>query len=172
MDATELAATIHGANVVHYAQPAAVSITQACENRTLYALGEFSAISETARAHGLNVHMDGARFANALVALGASPAEMTWRSGVEVLSFGGTKNGCLAAEAVIFFKPEMAPTFPYLQKRSGQLLPNKGPCGFPGHNFCVGRCTNSVAASGARLVADPGRGYAQFGTGGKNAQRR
>jgi len=66
--------------------------------------------------------MDGARFANALVSLDASPAEMTWKSGVDVLTLGGTKNGCLAAEAIIFFKPEMVGSFPFLHKRSGQLL--------------------------------------------------
>jgi threonine aldolase len=66
--------------------------------------------------------MDGARFANGLVSLGVSPAEMTWKSGVDVLTLGGTKNGCLAAEAIIFFKPEMVGNFPFLHKRSGQLL--------------------------------------------------
>jgi threonine aldolase len=66
--------------------------------------------------------MDGARFANALVSLDVSPAEMTWKSGVDVLTLGGTKNGCLAAEAVVFFKPEMVGNFPFLHKRSGQLL--------------------------------------------------
>ena len=66
--------------------------------------------------------MDGARFANALVSLNISPAEMTWKSGVDVLTLGGTKNGCLAAEAIIFFKPEMVGNFPFLHKRSGQLL--------------------------------------------------
>ena len=88
----------------------------------VYQLNEISAISEAAHGHGLNVHMDGARFANAIVTLDVSPAEMTWKSGVDVLSFGGTKNGCLAAEAVIFFNPDLAKSFPYLHKRSGQLL--------------------------------------------------
>ena len=70
----------------------------------------------------MSVHMDGARFANALVSLNVSPAEMTWKTGVDVLTLGGTKNGCLAAEAIIFFKPEMVGDFPFLHKRSGQLL--------------------------------------------------
>ena len=70
----------------------------------------------------MSVHMDGARFANALAFLDVSPAEMTWKSGVDVLTLGGTKNGCLAAEAIVFFKPEMVGNFPYLHKRSGQLL--------------------------------------------------
>ena len=104
------------------AQPAAVSITQACETGTIYQLEEIKSIAETAHEHGLKVHMDGARFANAIVSLDVSPAEMTWKSGIDVLSFGGTKNGCLTAEAVVFFKPELVGNFPYLHKRSGQLL--------------------------------------------------
>ena len=113
---------IRGVGNVHSAQPATVSITQSCEVGGLYQLDEISTISKTAHQHGLNVHMDGARFANAIVSLGVTPAEMTWKSGVDVLSFGGTKNGCLAAEAVIFFKPELVKSFPFLHKRAGQLL--------------------------------------------------
>ena len=113
---------IRGVGNVHSAQPATVSITQSCEVGALYQLDEISAIAKTAHEHGLNLHMDGARFANGLVSLGVSPAEMTWKSGVDVLSFGGTKNGCLAAEAVVFFKPELVQSFPFLHKRAGQLL--------------------------------------------------
>lgn len=113
---------IRGTGNVHSAQPTTVSITQSCELGTVYTLGEVAAIGETAHRHGLNVHMDGARFANALVTLNTSPAEMTWKAGVDVLSFGGTKNGCLVAEAVIFFKPALIQSFPFLHKRSGQLI--------------------------------------------------
>ena len=122
IDAEVLASAIQGRGNVHHAQPSTVSITQASEGGTVYAIEETSAIAEVGRAHGLKVHMDGARFANALVMLGASPAEMTWKSGVDVLSFGGTKNGCLAAEAIVFFDPAAAEIFPYLRKRAGQLL--------------------------------------------------
>jgi len=117
-----LTAAIRGKGNVHAAQPAALSITQSCEVGTVYQLDEIAAVAKTAHEHGLNVHMDGARFANALVALNTSPAEMTWKSGIDVLSLGGTKNGCLAAEAVVFFKPELVQAFPYLHKRAGQLL--------------------------------------------------
>ena len=117
-----LTSMIRGKGNVHSAQPATLSITQSCEVGTVYQLDEISAVSETAREHGLSVHMDGARFANALVALDASPAQMTWKSGIDVLTLGGTKNGCLAAEAVVFFKPDLVKSFPYLHKRSGQLL--------------------------------------------------
>ena len=107
---------------MHVPQPAAVSITQSCETGTIYQIDEIMAISKTAHNHGMSVHMDGARFANALVSLDVSPAEMTWKSGVDVLTLGGTKNGCLAAEVVVFFKPELVGDFPFLHKRSGQLL--------------------------------------------------
>ncbi len=117
-----LEAAIFGAGVVHHPQPAAVSHSQATEGGTLYSLQELAALSAVARRHGLKVHMDGARFANALVALGCSPAEMTWKAGVDVLSFGATKNGCLAAEAMLFLKPELAADAHFRRKRAGQLL--------------------------------------------------
>jgi len=120
--AQALEETIYGVGNVHHAQPSTVSITQACESGTVYSLEEIEAIATVAHAHGLNMHMDGARFANALVTLEVSPAQMTWQAGIDVLSFGGTKNGCLAAEAVVFFKPELVGDFPFLQKRAGQLL--------------------------------------------------
>ena len=122
LSAAQLAAAIYGRGNVHHAQPAAVSIAQACETGTVYGVDEIAGIAEAAHAQGLKVHMDGARFANALVTLDVSPAEMTWKAGIDVLSFGGTKNGCLAAEAVVFFKPELAENFDYFHKRSGQLL--------------------------------------------------
>ena len=122
INANELSETIRGAGNVHVAQPSVVSITQSCETGTVYQLDEIQAISKIARAHKMSIHMDGARFANALAFLGISPAEMTWKSGVDVLTLGGTKNGCVAAEAIVFFKPEMVGNFPYLHKRSGQLL--------------------------------------------------
>jgi threonine aldolase len=106
---------------VHFGQPGAISITQATEAGTIYSLGEIDAISAIAREERLPLHMDGARFANALVSLGCSPAEMTWKRGVDMLSFGGTKNGCWCAEAVVFFDPEKARDFPFFRMRAGQL---------------------------------------------------
>ena len=122
ISADTLEQAIYGRGNVHHAQPSAVSITQACESGTVYPLDEIRAITSVARAHQLPVHMDGARFANALVTLGITPAQMTWQAGIDVLSFGGTKNGCLVAEVVIFFKPGLVGDFPFLQKRAGQLL--------------------------------------------------
>lgn len=106
----------------HAGQPVSVSITQATEIGTIYSLDQIEAITTVAHAHDLPVHMDGARFANALVTLGATPAEMTWKRGIDVVSFGGTKNGCWCAEAVVFMKPEQVRDFPYLRKRAGQLF--------------------------------------------------
>ncbi|SDR46936.1 L-threonine aldolase [Rhizobiales bacterium GAS113] len=104
------------------AQPAALSLTQATEAGTVYSLAEIAALTEVARSRRLGVHMDGARFANALVTLGCTPAEMTWKAGIDVLSFGATKNGCLAAEAVIFFDKEKAGEMIFRRKRSGHTL--------------------------------------------------
>ena len=117
-----LEAAIVGAGVVHHPQPAAVSLSQGTEGGTLYSLEEIAALSAVAKRHGLKVHMDGARFANALVALGCAPSEMTWQAGVDVLSFGATKNGCLAAEALIFFDKTLAADAHFRRKRAGQLL--------------------------------------------------
>ncbi|HEX9790921.1 MAG TPA: low specificity L-threonine aldolase [Kiloniellales bacterium] len=121
-DAQTLSAAIEGAGNVHAVQPAAVSITQASEAGTIYSPAEIAALSEVARANGLGLHMDGARFANALVAGNHSPAELTWKSGVDALSFGATKNGALGAEAVVLFKPALADTFAYRRKRGGHLF--------------------------------------------------
>ena len=106
---------------VHHVLPEAVSITQATEWGTVYEPGQVGAIGEACRRRGLHLHMDGARFANALVHEGCAPAELSWKAGVDVLSFGATKNGALAAEAVIFFNPALAAGFERRRKRAGQL---------------------------------------------------
>ncbi len=113
---------ITGAGVQHHPQPAAISLTQATEAGTIYTSSEVAAVAELARRHGLGLHMDGARFANALATLGCSPAEATWKAGVDVLALGATKNGALAAEAVVFFKPDLARDFLYRRKRGGHLF--------------------------------------------------
>ncbi len=107
---------------VHHAQPMAVSLTQSTELGTVYAPAEIAEIAALAHSRGLKLHIDGARFANALAGLGCTPAELTWKAGVDVLSFGATKNGALAAEAVIFFDPKDARDFEYRRKKSGHLL--------------------------------------------------
>jgi threonine aldolase len=112
----------YGGHSPHQMIPAALSITQACEAGTIYRTDEIATLCDIAHARSLAVHMDGARFANALVRLNASPAQMTWRSGVDVLSFGATKGGALAAEAVVFFDPDRAAFFGERRKRTGNLM--------------------------------------------------
>lgn len=103
-------------------QPFALNLTQPTDFGTLYSLAELRDLSEVAHRHGLLVHLDGARFANAIAALGCSPAEMTWRAGVDVVSFGATKNGAMNAEAVLVFESEVAARVPFLMKRGGQVV--------------------------------------------------
>jgi len=123
ISATQLAALLPGsAGVVHQAQPAAVSLSQATEAGTSYRPAEIAAIAAVAHRHGLRVHMDGARFANALVFQDCTAAELTWRAGVDVLSLGASKNGALAAEAVIVFDRALAADLGFRHKRGGHLL--------------------------------------------------
>jgi threonine aldolase len=107
---------------IHTVQTSAVSLAQATEAGTVYRPGEIAALAELAHSHGLKVHVDGARLANALVFLGCEPADISWRAGVDVLTFGATKNGALAAEAVIFFDAALARDFELRRKRAGHLL--------------------------------------------------
>ena len=106
---------------IHYPKPRAVSITQSTELGTVYSVEEIGAIARTARRCGLHVHMDGARFANAIESLGCAPADLSWRRGIDVLCLGGTKNGMSGTEAVVFFRPELAEEFDYRCKQAGQL---------------------------------------------------
>ena len=112
----------HSGHRPHFAQPAALSLSQVSEAGTIYSLAEIKALAEVAHAAGLAVHMDGARFVNALVRLGASPAAMSWQAGVDVLSFGATKGGALAAEAVVIFDRATAEAMHERRKRGGHLV--------------------------------------------------
>ncbi len=107
---------------VHGPQRGPLSITQVTEKGTLYSLDEIAALTGVARVYGLKTHLDGARFANALTALDCSPAEMTWKAGIDTVSFGGTKNGALGVEACVIFDPDMAWEFELRRKRGGHLL--------------------------------------------------
>ncbi|MBS0664029.1 MAG: threonine aldolase [Verrucomicrobia bacterium] len=124
LDPAAVAGAMHRGHGVHYPAPGALSLTQATELGTVYSPDEIRALAEVAHAHGLAVHVDGARFANAAAALaprGVTPADLTWRAGVDVLSFGGTKNGMLTTEAVVFFNRDLARAFDYRVKQGGQL---------------------------------------------------
>lgn len=107
---------------VHGPKRGPVSITNVTERGTVYSVAEITALAKVAKDYGLAVHLDGARFSNALVTTNASPAEMTWKAGIDVLSFGGTKNGLMGVEAVVFFRPELAEGFAYRRKRGAHLF--------------------------------------------------
>lgn len=111
-----------GTGGVHGVQRGMVTITNVTEAGTVHSAAEVAALAAVARDHGLPVHLDGARFANALAATGATPAGMTWKAGVDILSFGGTKNGCLGVEAVVIFDPAKAWEFELRRKRGGHLF--------------------------------------------------
>jgi threonine aldolase len=121
-DAFRKTLTDFPSGIVRQVQPGALSLSQATECGTIYTCDEIATLSEIAHAAGIGVHMDGARFANALVALGCTPAEMSWKAGIDVLSFGATKNGTFACEAIIFFDFEKAKNFAYQCKRGGHTL--------------------------------------------------
>lgn len=106
---------------IHYPKPKVISLTQATELGTLYSLDELAAIRDVADRYNLKIHMDGARFANAIAALQVAPAELTWKAGVDVLCFCGTKNGMAVGEAILFFNRDLAEDFAYRCKQAGQL---------------------------------------------------
>lgn len=107
---------------VHVGQKVALTLSQATEAGTIYTLDEIKTLSAVAKSSGMKVHMDGARFSNAVAALGCTPAEMTWKSGIDILSLGGTKNGCWCAEAIVCFNREDAAAIPHLRKRGANLF--------------------------------------------------
>lgn len=121
VDLGEVEHTVQRRTDIHYPKPRALSITQATELGTVYTVDEMQAIGELAGRLSLRVHMDGARFANAVASLNVAPKEITWKAGVDVLCFGGTKNGFAVGEAVIFFNRELAFEFDYRCKQAGQL---------------------------------------------------
>ncbi len=118
-DAIRAVAAAHHDN--HYPKPRVATMTQSTETGRVYTAGEIAAVSKTCRDLGLHLHMDGARFANACVSLDASPADLSWRVGVDVLCFGGTKNGMGFGEAIVFFNKALAEDFGYRRKQAGQL---------------------------------------------------
>jgi threonine aldolase len=121
IDPAEIASAVNKRTDIHYPKPRALSVTQATETGTVYSPGEIQTLAETARKFGLRLQMDGARFANAVASLGVAPADITWRAGVDVLCFGGSKNGIALGEAVLFFDRELARDFDYRCKQGGQL---------------------------------------------------
>lgn len=152
------------ANAVHQVQPQMLSITQATECGLVYRAEEIAALKQAIAPRGVKLHMDGARFANAVAALGCSPAEVTWKAGVDVLSFGGTKNGAFAAEAVIVFDPADAGEMPWRRKRAGHTLSKGRLIGAQfeglladGHWLDLARHANAMARRLADAVASAGK---------------
>jgi threonine aldolase len=120
--ALEQALSAFPQDAVHHGRAAAITVIQGTELGTVYELDDIDRIAAIGRHHGIPLHMDGARFANALVALDTTPAEMTWRRGVDILSFGATKNGCWCAEAIVFFDTAKAKDMHFIRKRAAQLF--------------------------------------------------
>ncbi len=160
---TDQLARMH-AGAVHQVQPQMLSITQATECGLVYRAEEIAALKQAIAPRGLKLHMDGARFANAVAALGCAPAEITWKAGVDVLSFGGTKNGAFAAEAVIVFDPADAGEMPWRRKRAGHTLSKGRLIGAQfegllagGHWLDLARHANAMARRLADAVAAAGK---------------
>lgn len=103
-------------------RPTVLSLTEATEGGTLYSIAEVTELAAIAKQSGLHVHMDGARFANAAASLGVTPAELTWKAGIDLMSFGGTKNGCWAADAIVVFTPGKFPDLPVIKSRAGHTF--------------------------------------------------
>jgi len=121
IDPQEIEHAVKKRTDIHYPKPRVLSLTQPTEVGTVYSLRELRTLTDTAREFGLRIHMDGARFANAVVSLGAKPKDLTWKLGVDVLSLGGTKNGLAVGESVVFFNRGLAHDFDYRCKQGGQL---------------------------------------------------
>ena len=121
LDLDAIDATLRKQRDLHSPKPRAISVAQSTELGTVYSVDELAAIAEFARARSLYLHMDGARFANAVASLGCTPKEITWQLGFDAMSFGGTKNGTGGGELVVFFKKELAEEFDYRAKQAGQL---------------------------------------------------
>jgi len=121
IDPAEIERAVKKRTDIHYPKPRVLSVTQATETGTVYSVAELQTLAEAARKFGLRVQMDGARFANTVASLGVAPADITWRAGVDVLCFGGSKNGIALGEAVVFFDREFARDFDYRCKQGGQL---------------------------------------------------
>jgi threonine aldolase len=153
LDLAEVEATILRQRGVHSPKPNVISLTQATEMGTVYRRDEIERIAEFARERSLFLHMDGARFANAVAALGCAPKAITWEAGVDVLCFGGTKNGTPAGELVVFFKKELAREFDYRAKQAGQLASKMRFLAAP----WAGLLSNSVWLDNARRANERAR---------------
>jgi threonine aldolase len=177
VDLNQVEHTVKRRSDIHYPKPHVLSITQSTELGTLYSADELLAIHGLTRRLGLRLHMDGARFANAVAALDLSPAELSWRAGVDVLTFGGTKSGMPIGEAVVFFDKQLAREFDYRCKQAGQLaskmrflaapwlglLQNDAILNHAAHaNRCAARLAAGLAAIAGVELVHPSQANAVF----------
>ena len=162
-DAVAAAIEKYSGHRPHQVNAGALSLTQATEAGTVYRVEEIAALAEIAHTRGLKVHMDGSRFANALVGLNATPAQATWQAGIDVLSFGATKGGALAAEAVVFFDPGIADTMHERRKRGGHLLSKHRFLAAQFDAFLADDCWLRLARHANRLAWKLGEGLAAAG---------
>lgn len=160
-EALDAAQMVFGRDNVHAGRNAMLSLTNATEQGTVYAPDAVAALAERAHAGGLKVHMDGARFANAVARLGCSPAELTWRAGVDIMSFGGTKGGCMAVEAVIMFDPDRIEALGFRRMRAGHLWSKHRFLSAQMLAWLEGGLWLELAGHANRMAADLGRGLAQ-----------
>jgi threonine aldolase len=149
-----------GGHGVHTSDPSALTLTQATELGTVYTPDEVAARAAIAHEHGLGVHMDGARFANAVASLGCTPADLTWRSGVDLLSFGATKNGAMGAEAVVVFDLDRVGDLERNRKRAGHLLSKMRYASAQLHAYIADGLWLQLAAHANGLAADLSSGLA------------
>jgi len=161
--ALEYALGVAGRGHTSRVQPAALSLTEATERGTLYGLDDLRALIGIAKEHGLKVHLDGARFANAVAALGCRPAEVTWRAGVDVLSFGATKNGAMAAEAVVLFDPALTEPLRYRARRAGQVFSKMRFVSAQLERYATGGLWLRLAANANAMAARLAAGLAALG---------
>ncbi|MCL4107711.1 UNVERIFIED_CONTAM: hypothetical protein GTU68_022172 [Idotea baltica] len=147
---------------VHGPQRGPVSLTQATEKGTVYSVSEIQALTAMAQKFGLKTHLDGARFANALVTLGCSPAEMTWKAGIDAVSFGGTKNGLMGVEAAILFDPDKAWEFELRRKRAGHLFSKHRYLSAQMNAYLTDNLWLELAASANARCAELARGLKQI----------
>jgi threonine aldolase len=150
-------------NDPHQTQPGALSLSQATEAGTVYSARAVTGIAAWAHERGMKVHMDGARFGNAVASLECTPAEITWKAGVDILSFGATKNGALAAEAIIVFDPALAKDMAYRRKRAGQLLSKSRFFSAQLHAYLDGDLWLRNAAHSNRMASNLADGFDALG---------
>lgn len=163
IDGKEIERLVHQRTDFHYPKPKVLSVTQATEVGTVYSVEHLRSLGALAHGLGLTIHMDGARLSNALVALGCEPADLTWRAGIDVLCFGGTKNGLGVGEAVVFFNLELAEEFEWRCKQGGQLASKMRFLSAPWLGLLKNNCWRQNAANANAMAQRLSAGCQRLG---------